>query len=236
MKNKLFALIFISFLSLSLTDISAGDCDTYYPLNKGTSWTYQQFDKKGKLTSTNTILVEDVIHRDSKTEFKIKATSNNENAKKDDVPAENTFSYICENNVLKIDISSLIPQETKDGFSGMEISIEQSEILIPPSLSVGQKLDDASIKMVVASSGMTIMTMNINITNRKVEKMEDVTTSAGSYNCALITYDMHTNMGFMKVQSSTKEWYSSQVGNVKSESYDKTGKLTNSQILSAYSK
>ena len=46
MKNKLFTLIFIAVLSLSLTQISSNDCDTYYPLNKGTSWTYQEFDKK----------------------------------------------------------------------------------------------------------------------------------------------------------------------------------------------
>lgn len=236
MKNKIFTLIFIAVLCLSLTQSGTADCDTYYPLNKGVTWTYQEFDKKGKLTSTNTTVVEDVIQSDSKTEFKIKAISNSENAKKDEVPTENTFTYICENGVLKIDMSTLIPQETKDSFSEMEVSIEQSEILIPSSLSVGQKLDDASIKMVVTSNGMTMMTMIINITNRKIEKMEDVTTGAGSYNCALMTYDMDTKMGFMKINTSTKEWYSSEVGIVKSESYDKNGKLTNSRLLSAYSK
>lgn len=235
MKNKIFALIFISVLSLSLTQISTNDCDSYYPLNKGTSWTYHEFDKKGKLTGTNTTVVEDVIQSESKTEYKIKAIVSNEDAKKDEVPTEQTFSYICENGVLKVDMSSMIPQETRDAYSEMEVSIEQSELLIPSSLSVGQTLEDAYVKMVISSSGMTIMTMTVNITNRKIEKMEEVTTDAGTYNCALMTYDMDTKMGFMKLKTSTKDWYSSKVGIVKSESFDKNGKLMTSRVLSAYS-
>lgn len=235
MKNKIFALIFISVLSLSLTQISTNDCDSYYPLNNGTSWTYHEFDKKGKLTGTNTTVVEDVIQSESKTEYKIKAIVSNEDAKKDEVPTEQTFSYICENGVLKVDMSSMIPQETRDAYSEMEVSIEQSELLIPSSLSVGQTLEDAYVKMVISSSGMTIMTMTVNITNRKIEKMEEVTTDAGTYNCALMTYDMDTKMGFMKLKTSTKDWYSSKVGIVKSESFDKNGKLMTSRVLSAYS-
>jgi hypothetical protein len=236
MKNSIFVLIFVAVISLSLTQSSIDDCNTYFPLDKGVSWTYQDFDKKGKLTGTSSTLVEEVVHSDSKTEYKIKASSTSVKAKKDDPPTKNTFVYTCENGLLKIDMSSIIPQETQESFKDMEVTIEQNEMLIPSSLTVGQALEDASLKMVVSSNGMTVMTMTVNITNRKIEKMENVITDAGTFNAAVMTYDMHTKMGFMKMDSSIKDWYSSEVGIVKSEAYDKNGKLTSSRLLSDYSK
>lgn len=236
MKNRLLLLVSAAFVFLSLTEASSGDCDTYFPLDKGTSWTYQEFDKKGKLSSTNTTTVENVISSETKTEFTLKASSLSAKAKKNEAPTENTFSYVCENGILKIDMSTIIPQETQDGFKDMEVTIEQNEILIPSTLVVGQNLADANITMKISSNGMSIMTMVVNTTNRKIVKMEEVTTNAGTYNCAVMTYDIATKMGFAKSNSSAKDWYSSEVGIVKSESYDKNEKLMSSRLLTAYSK
>ena len=236
MNNKIFTLVFIVFISLSLTQSSSNDCATYFPLVKGTTWTYQDFDKKGKLTSTNTTFVEDVVYSENKTEYKIKSSSLPAKPKKDELPTENQFVYLCENGILKIDMSSLISKEIQESYSDMEVTLEQSEMVIPLALSVGQTLEDASVKITIGSNGMTMMTMTINITNRKIELLEDVTTEAGTYNCALMSYDVNTNMGFMNVKNSTKDWYSNEVGIVKSESYDKNLKLMNSRVLTAYSK
>ena len=237
MKYKVLSIIVIAVLGLSLTQSSSNDCATYYPLAKGMKWTYQEFNKKGKLTGTSTTFIEDVIYSDAKTEYKIKATSADDKGKKnEDTLASQTFSYICENGILKMDMSQLIPQETQDGFSGMEMSIEQTEMAIPSTLKAGQKLDDASITMKVSSNGMAIMTIHVKVTDRKVEKMESVTTEAGTYNSALLTYKTSMKMGFMNTESTVKEWLSPEVGLVKSESYDKNGKLMGSRILSEFSK
>jgi len=237
MKTKLFTLLVMAFVGLSLTQSDSNDCATYYPLAKGMKWTYQEFNKKGKLDGTSTTFVEDVIYSDNKTEYKIKATSTDAKGKQDeDTLANKTFSYICENGTLKMDMSQMIPQETIDGMKGMEMSIEQTEMAIPSTLKVGQKLADASITMKVSSNGMAIMTITVNITNRKVEKMESVTTDAGTYNAVLLTYKSSMKMGFMNSTTTSKDWLSPEVGLVKSETYDKNGKLMGSRVLSEFSK
>jgi hypothetical protein len=63
--------------------------------------------------------------------------------------------------------------------------------------------------------------MNIDITNRRVNAKESVTTPAGTWNCFKITY--HTKM-LMKMgigipmNSDITEWYAPGFGVVKSES------------------
>jgi len=237
MKTKVVALLVMAFVGLSLTQSDSNDCATYYPLAKGMKWTYQEFNKKGKLDGTSTTFIEDVLYSDNQTEYKIKATSTDSKGKQEeDTLANKTFSYLCENGVLKMDMSQMIPQETMDGLSGMEMSIEQTEMVIPSTLKAGQKLADASIKMTVTSNGMAIMTITVNITDRKVEKMESVTTPSGTYNSALLTYKSSMKMGFMNTTTTSKDWLSPEVGLVKSESYDKNGKLMGSRILSEFSK
>lgn len=236
MKFKVLTIVILAVLGLSMTQSTSNDCKTYYPLAKGMKWTYQEFNKKGNLDGTSTTFVEDVIYTESKTEYKIKVTSTDAKGNTEEGIEGNTFSYICENGILKMDMSQLIPQETQDGFSDMEVSIEQTEMAIPSTLKAGQKLDDASITMKVSSGGMDIMTITVHVTDRKVEKMESITTDAGTFNSALMTYKTSMKMGFMNTTSTSKDWLSPEVGLVKSESYDKNGKLMSSRVLSEFSK
>jgi hypothetical protein len=138
--------------------------------------------------------------------------------------------------VLTIDLEGLIPQETRESMKSMEMKMTQSEIMIPKILNVGDKLNDGNVRMVVSTSGIQVMDMTISITDRKVEKIEDITTPAGTYNCALITYTTSTKMSFMDMKTISKDWYSSEVGIVKSETYDKNGELSGSRVLTGYSK
>ena len=60
--------------------------------------------------------------------------------------------------------------------------------------------------------------------DRKVEKREDITTSAGTFNCIVISQTISTKM-MVRIKASSKECYAENVGMVRSESYNKKGKL-----------
>jgi len=232
MKLTSITLILIAFLSFSLTQSSTDDCKSYYPLEQGIKMTYEQFDKKNKLTGTTTTFVKSVNSLGTNTEYVLEVSGVSAKPKKDEVPFKKEFTYVCTDGVLSFDMSSFVPKETLAAFGNQPVELEQSEIVLPKSLEVGQKLNDGYVKLIMG--GVDFMT--VNIINRTVEKMETITTEAGTYNCALITSETNMVMSFMSIKSTSKEWYSTEVGMVKSETYDKKGKLTGSQKLKAYSK
>jgi len=182
-----------------------------------------------------TTIVEDVQPNSDGTEYFLKAVIDGPK-KKEKNHTENSFSYVCENGMLKINLESLIPAETRESMKSMDMQITQKELMIPATLAAGDKLNDGNVNMKAFTNGIKVMDMNIDITDRKVEKIEEVTTPAGTYSCALITYKTSTKMGFVNASGTSKDWYSSKIGIVKSETYDKNGNLSGSRVLTGYSK
>ena len=235
MNYRLLLLLFIATLSIAFTQTNSDGCDPYFPLEKGIKWEYQELDKKGEVSGYTTTIVEDVITKGNTIEYVLKAVTDGPK-KKEKNHYERTLSYICDNGVLKINLDNLIPEETMKSMESMDVRITQNEIMIPKTLNAGDKLNDGNVHMIASTNDIQVMDMNIEITNRKVEKIEDVTTPAGTYKCALITYKTSTKMSFMNMTSTSKDWYSPEVGIVKSETYDKNGDLSSSRILTSYSK
>jgi hypothetical protein len=228
MKNRIIALMTIAFSTLSLSKFTDDDnCNTFYPLNKGYEWIYNDYDKKDKLESINTTTVVNVLAIDGGTEFEIKAKSESAKPKKDEKPFERTFSYFCKNGILSIDLSSMLPSE----YSEMDITIEQKNITIPSTLKPGQTLEDG--QMTAFLNGMQIM--KIDITDRKCEKFETIETEAGSFECALISSKTKSKVAFLTVLGSDKQWFSPKVGLVKAESFDKNNVKQSSRKLVKFS-
>ncbi|MFT4602981.1 MAG: hypothetical protein ACI857_003168 [Arenicella sp.] len=224
-----------TFSLLSFSSAVNDDCETYFPLEKGMKWEYEVFDKNGKLQGYSSTSVTEVKSIATGAEYNMKVVSDDAK-KKEKSHFERDLTYTCEDGVLKMNLEGLIPSETMKGMESMTIKIDQTEMTIPRTLTVGQALPDAAVRMTAETSGIQVMDMNIKITNRKVEKLESVTTGAGTYNCALVTYTTSTKMSFIDNTMTTKDWYSSEVGIVKSESYDKNGVLSSSRKLTGFSK
>lgn len=210
------------------------DCKPFFPISKGTIWVYNEYDKKGALAGTNTTEVISVETVSNKVIYNLKAIHDGPK-KKEKNHYENEFEYICENGVFKMNMEKMIPEGTLDGFEGnATIEVNQTEMEFPSTISAGQELKDAAIDVAVSMSGITAMNIHIEVTNRKCEKIEEVTTAAGTFSCALITYNVSSKMGFVNTNSSVKDWYSTQAGIVKSETYDKNGNLEGSRELISY--
>ena len=75
-----------------------------------------------------------------------------------------------------------------------------------------------------------MFSLSINITNRKIEGKETITTPAGSYDCFKMTYDIESKT-VMTVKMKGIDWFAENVGTVRSESLDKNGKLQGYTVL-----
>jgi hypothetical protein len=79
------------------------------------------------------------------------------------------------------------------------------------------------------------MNMTVDITNRKVNAKESITTPAGTFNCYAISSNSETKMG-LKMMFEIKEWVAEGMGVIKSETYNKNGKLMGYTELTSINK
>ena len=229
MKAKIIWIIPV--LVMFLTDILAlaQECD-YYPVKKGAVMAYQSLDDKGKLTGTSRITILDVLKGGSSVVYNVKAEYFSDKNKPMDT---REYDMKCENGEFSIDMKSMIDPKSMEGFKDMEITFSGTDMTFPSSLSTGQVLPDAEIIIGASSGGFTIMNMTLKVSNRKVLGIESVTVPAGTFGCHKITYDVETKMG-IKITSTAAQWLNKGAGSVKTETYDKKGKLIGSTILSEF--
>jgi len=124
-----------------------------------------------------------------------------------------------------------IDKSMLDAYKGMEITMKGDNVSFPSGLKQGDKLNDASINIIVKNQGMVLSNMTITLSNRIVAAGEEITTAAGTFDCFKITYDVQTKTRIMTINTRSAEWISAGTGIVKSESYDKTGKLLSYSVL-----
>ena len=71
--------------------------------------------------------------------------------------------------------------------------------------------------------------MRIDVTDRKVEALEKITTPAGTFDCMKITSVCFTKM-LIKSETEMTDWYAPNVGLVRSETYQRGKLLTFSEL------
>lgn len=224
-------ILFVIALAFVLSGvISAQDCG-YYSMSKGMVLAYQNLDAKGKVTGTNRTTCLDVSTLGSTTLYKIKG----EYADAKNNLTSREFEMRCEDGNFYVDMQSLIDPKSMEGFKDMEISVDANDMMYPSVLIAGQVLPDANITISAATGGVNLMNMIISISNRKVVGTESVTVPAGTFECYKITYDLETKLMF-KIASTVTEYINMGVGNVKTETFDKKGKLAASTVLIEVSK
>ena len=208
----------------------AQDCG-YYSMPEGMVLGYQNFDAKGKITGTNRTTCLGVSSVGAATLYKIKGeyTDAKNNL------STHEFEMRCEDGNFYMDMQSFIDPKSMEGFKDMEVSVDANDMMYPSVLIDGQTLPDASITIAAATGGVNIMNMVVNITNRKVVGAESVTVPAGTFDCYKITYDVETKLMF-KIASTVTEYVNMGVGTVKTETFDKKGKLAASTVLVEVSK
>jgi hypothetical protein len=204
----------------------AQDCGIYHPSSVGKTLTYTYFKKAGKPESISTMAVTGVDK--TAAGIKISVAGSVKDAKGKEAMAY-AYDAWCDGDNFFIDMKSMVGSMAVKDMSSYKV--ESKHLKFPKNLSVGQKLEDASLSMTIEGPVSTGITSNI--TNRTVVAFEKITTSAGTFDCVKISYDIDTKVMFIKTNNKAVEWYAEGVGMVRSESFDKNGKQIGFNELTA---
>lgn len=226
MKN----IIGIALLSLLMFgSIYSQDCSIYYPVVNGSIREMTSYDKKDKVTSKVVQEITDINKSISGVEIDVKNSMYDAD---DLLISEVNISVGCKDGVFKVDMSNYV-SEFVQAYQSMEVELKGDDLSFPSKMKPGDMLPDGSMNIKVNNSGMTLMNMDVTISNRKVEGIEDITTPAGTFTCYKISYNTTAKTKILNVQSSAVEWIADNVGLVKSESFNKKGKLNAYSLLTA---
>jgi hypothetical protein len=224
--------IFVLLIGLvSFVFINAQECQFYYPELKGAELIYKSFDKKGKLSGTSANKVMEYTKTAGGANATIHVKSSDAKGK---VISESDLKVKCENGIFYFDMAGYLNQSTT-AYEGMDVKMESNNLEMPSKLTVGDKLKDGWVKFTVSNAAFTIMSMEITISDRIVEKKESVTTEAGTFDCFKINQTVTSKVP-IKFVTKSSEWLSAGTGVVKTESYANDGSLTSSMQLSEIKK
>ena len=209
------------------------NCSRYYPMKEGQSMEYTSYDRKGKVEGVVTYTTSDVVTDGGETIAKMNLEHKDNKGK---VVYESDYTFSCENNMVKIDFSSLMNQQMMEAVGGGEMEMEMTgvDIELPNNLSVGQSLPDANVNMTMNMGAMK-MNMAFEMVNRSVEGRENLTTDAGTFDCYIIASDNNAKMMMTNTKHTTKMWLAEGVGMVKQELFNKSGKLISKMVLTKFS-
>lgn len=221
--------LLILVLSISFTLFSQ-NCEMFFATEKGVFTEMKSYTEKGKLTGTTRQTITDVAN--SEKGIIIKVLSEQLDAK-DKSLGISELEMRCEGGIFYMDMKNFMSQGVM-GDPNAEMKVDANDLAFPSNLKVGETLPDGNITMSLAAGPIPV-NMSIRIFNRKVEAIENITTPAGAFECYKMTYDMESKMG-MKITSSVKQWYAKNIGAVRTESYDKNGKLMGYSELTAHHK
>lgn len=207
------------------------DCETWFPMKKGVVLEYTSYDAKERKTGRT---VQQIADRNEvagvlKADVKVQVYD-----EKDVELFQSAYSVKCDNGALYVDMNHYIDDRVLAPYQNMEMKMEGDFLEFPPLLKAGDQLADGVMKMTIFNSGVKLITIAVAITNRRVEAVENLTTSAGTYECFRISYQIETKTGFIKTRGSAKEWYSKNYGMIQSESFNKKGKMNSRMQLTAY--
>ncbi len=218
MKNILLMLVVL----ITVPIAAQNQYSPFYPSKEGKTYVIHQFNRKDKLSTI--------------TEYKITNTSANMLSftmnLKDDKNEEivsGQFKVNCKNGETKLEPEALVSPGLREQYKNMEYTISGNGLTYPRTLSVGQTLPGGEILMTV-DAGIMNMSIEITMTNRKVEKKEKITTPAGTFDCYVVTYTNSLKMGASQINNAT-QWIAEGVGMVKEETRKQNGKLVTKSIL-----
>lgn len=224
---RLFKIALIFILTIHL-GYSQTNCKPYVPTAKGATWEITNYTAKDKITGKIAYELIDKVENGNDVTFKIKTITYD---KKDEEVYSNIFEAKCIDGKFDFDMAFKMDGGALQAYENMDVEVDASKFEIPPfDASAGTKLDDGSLEIKVGSGGVSMFKMTILVTERIVEAIEDISTPAGSFKCIVLSQKVSTKM-MIRVRGASKEWYAENIGLVRSESYNKKGKLMGYSVL-----
>ncbi len=209
-------------------NVPAGNCGSLIFFQKGAIVQGATYDSTGKEIGKQTTTITDVKEQGGELVSNIKLDMSSSFGNHS-MNAE----YKCNGNSFYMDLKT-----TMSNFTALKgATIESSSLQFPIQLSVGQNLPDASVSISMDRGSMKMKTTSTH-TDRKVEKIEKVTTPAGTWTCFKVTSTIKvtTDMGSMGKRSAPSQkmiaWFAPDFGIVKTEMYSNDKLATRSLVIS----
>lgn len=220
--------LFLSLLNILLISFAAS-ANPYFCVDEGTDLVYvRRFVDDGSIKWIHTMSIGKVItNPDSSLTVDYASHFTNEKGGEimgGTIPLE---AYIYPSGDVELDISASMVSAIKGYlWKNAKVTAEGGKTILPSSLEPGDSLVEAHGK--VHALGMT---MNVDVTERKVLRREVLTTPAGTFDCVVVS-EHKVEKGMMRNRITTAlTWYAEGIGMVRHDTYDKNLKLETSEIL-----
>ena len=221
--------LFLGWLSLFAYNAFAQECSAYFPIQEGLRLEYQMLNDKGKIAGSQWQEITSITQTAEGTRAEMKM--GHKDAKGKEVFTTD-YGFLCTRDAVVFDFKSLMSGPMAEQFQDAEVEISGIDLEWPNTLSVGMELPDASIEMKINMGAMS-MSFNTLTTARKVEKMETITTPAGTFECFVVYSETQAKVMMSTQSVPSRAWMAEGIGLVKNESYDKKGKLIDQMVLTS---
>ncbi|MGE5449058.1 MAG: hypothetical protein ACM3PR_11885 [Bacteroidales bacterium] len=213
----------ILFMAILFTVMLLKAQDTFFPTKEGTVLVYKTFDKKNNLTNLLRYTITQVKTQGSDMDITYLCESMDP---KDKPLYKQEITIHQKGDKIYFDMGNFINKAAfqQNGQIPPEVEIKGNELQVPVNPQPGEALPDANVEMAL-KMGFVNMKMMADLTNRKVEAVEDVTVSAGTFNAYRFSCDVNSSAMGIKSKSRNVDWYAKGIGTVKTENFDKNGKL-----------
>ncbi len=221
----------IMFLGITLSS-NAQQCNAVPFMKKGAILEYTQYNKKGKKEGTTTHETISTSGDANDISAIIKATVKDQ---KDKETFDTEYKATCTNGLFSLDMLRFFNFDklSEHSKNNLSLKIDGDVLEFPVGMKPGDDLDNGNITIKVNSDDFTLVTMTFKVFNREIIGEETITTPAGTYKCKKVTFDFESKFGILNVKGTGVEWYYKDVVVVKSESYNKKGKLIGYHELTA---
>jgi hypothetical protein len=213
------SLLIIAAFFCTVTSI-AQDCGGYYLLQNNKTIEMAIYNKKGEESARQIYKVSNVNSSGGSTTGELDTEMI---SKKGKSIAKGHSTIKCTGGVVMIDMKMSMPQQSGPS-ADANAKVDNIYIEYPSTMNIGDKLKDATMHMDMELRPGMKQTIDMDVTDRKVEGKEKVTTPAGSWDTYKISSKTHMKIKTMGIGKNMDidavEWFAPGFGIVKSESKD----------------
>jgi len=197
--------------------------NTFFPTREGTVLVYKTYDKKKNLLGITRYTIQKVDKKGSDLDINYLIETMDAQEK----PVYSDVQTVRQKgDTVYFDLSNFIDMASlhQDILGADSMVVVGNVIEVPLEPKVGDDLPDANVQMALQGDSAGVKTGS-QVTNRKVLTVEDVTVTAGTYTAYKLSSDINSTKQGVATKSRNTVWVVKGIGTIKSENYDKSGKL-----------
>ncbi|HWC54910.1 MAG TPA: hypothetical protein VG676_15095 [Chitinophagaceae bacterium] len=140
-----------------------------------------------------------------------------------------TNNIRCTGGIIMMDMKMFIPSGQQEQMGNVSATGQESYLEYPSNMKEGDVLKDGQFGMDFKMQSGIGAHINVDITKRKVQGKESITTPAGTWDCFKITYHSKVviKIGIgIPANADVTEWYAPGFGVVKTESNSGVTEIT----------